>query len=54
MKWQPDAGDWGGIYFEISEGGETEYWFIDKMRSNIPTYLVPFVEEIEQDIELLK
>ena len=51
---QPDNGDWGGIYFEISEGGENKYWFIDKMRSNLPSYLVPFVEEIERDIELIK
>ena len=51
---QPDAGDWGGIYFEISKDGENKYWFIDKMKSNLPSYLVPFVEEIERDIELLK
>ena len=47
---QPDAGDWGGIYFEISSNGEQQYWLIDKMEGNIPEYLRPFVEEIVNSI----
>ena len=50
---QPDAGDWGGIYFEITIDDEKKYWFIDKMRSNIPNYLNPFVDQIEAKIELI-
>ena len=51
---QPDAGDWGGIYFEVSVEGEKKYWFIDKMRPNIPDYLNPLVDEIESKIELIR
>ena len=48
---QPDAGDWGGIYFETTHGGEKKYWLIDKMESNLPATLIPFVEKIESNIE---
>jgi hypothetical protein len=50
---QPDAGDWGGIYFEITDAGERRYWLIDKLETNIPEYLRPFVEKIEGKIELI-
>jgi len=50
---QPDAGDWGGIYFEISIEGEKQFWLIDKMRMNLPEYLKPFVDEIENNIYLI-
>jgi hypothetical protein len=50
---QPDAGDWGGIYFEISSKGIRHFWLIDEMESNLPEYLVPFVTEIEAKIYLI-
>jgi hypothetical protein len=50
----PDAADGGGIYFETLVNGEPKYWRIDKMRSNLPDYLIPFVEEIEKNIALLQ
>jgi hypothetical protein len=50
---QPDAGDWGGIYFEIVTSGKKRYWLIDKMESNIPENLRPFVDKIENKIELI-
>lgn len=50
---QPDAGDWGGIYFEMEVGGEQKYWLIDKMKSNIPKSLRPFIETIENKIQLI-
>lgn len=49
----PDAGDWGGIYFEMSVNGEKAFWLIDKMEENIPDYLRPFVNEIEAKIDLI-
>ena len=49
---QPDAGDWGGIYFEMVTRGEKRYWLIDKKEANIPEGLRPFVAEIENKIEL--
>jgi hypothetical protein len=46
----PDAGDWGGLYFETIVDGEKKFWLIDKMTSNLPEYLVPFVADIETAI----
>jgi hypothetical protein len=51
---QPDAGDWGGYYLELSKNGERSYWYIDKMKSHLPAYLVPFVDELSASIEKLK
>ncbi|MEJ1239075.1 hypothetical protein WBG78_13150 [Chryseolinea sp. T2] len=48
---QPDAGDWGGVYFGMEENGEQRFWLIDKMDSNIPESIRPFVRKIEDSIE---
>jgi hypothetical protein len=50
----PDAADGGGIYFETTVNGERRFWRIDKVRSNLPEYLIPFVQEIEKDIAFLQ
>lgn len=50
----PDAADGGGIYFETMVNGERKHWRIDKVKSNIPEYLIPFINEIEKDIALLQ
>jgi hypothetical protein len=50
---QPDAGDWGGLYFEISIQGKKQFWLIDKMRTNLPEYLKPFADDIESAIALI-
>lgn len=47
---QPDAGDWGGLYFGIVTPEKTQLWKIDKMRSNLPEYLIPFADDIEAAI----
>jgi hypothetical protein len=49
----PDAGDWGGLYFETTVNGEKKFWLIDKMTSNLPGYLVPFVADIEAAITVI-
>ena len=46
----PDAGDWGGIYFEINVDGRHAFWVIDKMRNNLPDEIIPFVDRIEKVI----
>jgi len=51
---QPDAGDWGGIYFEISSNGQRRFWIIDKLQVNLPEYLRPFVTGIETSIDLIE
>ena len=50
---QPDAGDWGGLYFEISVHGKKQYWLMDKMKTNLPDYLRPFAADIESSITLI-
>jgi hypothetical protein len=50
----PDAADGGGIYFETAVNGERKFWRIDKVKSNLPEYLVPFVNEIEKDIAVIE
>lgn len=46
----PDYADGGGLYFEYHKNGITQYWKIDQMTSTIPTYLHPFVQEINSTI----
>jgi len=51
---QPDAGDWGGIYIEVRKKGQRKFYLIDKMEENIPTYLQPFINEVEASIAKLE
>lgn len=50
---RPDAGDWGGLYFELTLNGEPKFWLIDTMQSNLPEYLRPFAAEIENKVKLI-
>jgi hypothetical protein len=50
----PDAGDWGGLYVEIRQKGEIRYWYIDKMKSNLPAYLHSFVDTLNASIQKLQ
>ncbi|RMG88563.1 MAG: hypothetical protein D6714_00495 [Bacteroidetes bacterium] len=47
---QPDAGDWGGYYFEVKEEGVVYHYLIDKATSNLPDYLKPFADVLEEYI----
>jgi hypothetical protein len=49
----PDGADWGGLYFEISTADFKGHWYIDKNRTYLPEYIVPFVEELEHKITLI-
>jgi hypothetical protein len=51
---QPDAGDWGGLYIEIEDNGKHRFWIIDKMKSNIPSYLHSFIDDVNSAIEKLQ
>jgi hypothetical protein len=51
---QPDAGDWGGIYFEMRSSGRIRYWIIDEKKENLRESLRPFVVTIEEKIQLLQ
>lgn len=50
---QPDAGDWGGYYFEIKRGDLREFWLIDTHRDNLPSYILPFEKLLEEKLQLL-
>ena len=50
---EPDAGDWGGIYFQYHHNGADQYWLIDKMKENVPQYLNDFIDSIEAKISLI-
>lgn len=49
----PDAGDWGGIYIQVRKQGVSHWWLIDKAEYNLPTWIIPFKQEVENAIELL-
>jgi hypothetical protein len=45
---QPDAGDWGGDYFEYNKNGIHKFWLLDKQ----PTAYSNFVRAIDSCIKL--
>lgn len=47
---QPDAGDWGGLYLEVSVDGQVDYWFIDKKEENLPDNLKALVAKINEKL----
>lgn len=51
---QPDAGDWGGYYVETNVTGAPRYWLIDKMESNLPSYLRDFAADLNEAIQKLQ
>ena len=50
---QPDAGDWGGIYFEIKRGSIHRFWLLDQMDSNMPAEYNEFVDRINEKIIII-
>ncbi|MBK8954314.1 MAG: hypothetical protein IPM34_02000 [Saprospiraceae bacterium] len=51
---QPDAGDWGGLYFEYNFNGIRKFWLIDQMKRNIPSKYHDFVDKINEKIKNMK
>ncbi|MCC2546879.1 hypothetical protein LJY25_10525 [Hymenobacter sp. BT175] len=51
---QPDFTDGGGYYVEIQDNGQRRFWLIDTQKANIPSYLHPFVDELEAKIRSLQ
>jgi hypothetical protein len=48
------AADRGVIYLEIKTGGVIRYCVIDNTKQDVPEYLHPVVDKIEEKISLLK
>jgi hypothetical protein len=51
---QPDAGDWGGYYVEVTQNGTRRFWLIDTQKANIPPYLHAFTDSLRTHIQALK
>jgi hypothetical protein len=45
---KPDAGDWGGVYFEINKNGVHKFWLLD----NMPIVYDSFRNNIKEAIKL--
>lgn len=51
---QPDAGDWGGIYFEYKKDNFHKKWYIDMQDGNLAAKYRPFRDLIIEKIDLLQ
>lgn len=49
----PDASDGGGVYFAIINDAETRFWLVDQFDHNIPEFLRPFKEQINNSISMI-
>ncbi|MBP0905703.1 hypothetical protein ACFSKN_16310 [Mariniflexile gromovii] len=49
----PDCADGGGLYIEYSKNGVVKKWRIDKMKYNVPEYLYPFMDAVNDKIALI-
>lgn len=50
---QPDAGDWGGIYFEMQLAEGRRFWLLDQMDNNMPQEYNDFVDKINEKIAMI-
>lgn len=54
VQGQPDAGDWGGIYFEIQRGTTHRFWLLDQNETNMPAAYNAFVDKINEKIAIIQ
>ena len=50
---QPDAGDWGGIYFELKRGSTHRFWILDQNDNYMPAIYNSFVDRINEKIAII-
>ncbi len=50
---QPDVTDGGGLYVEYNFNGINKFWLIDQIKTNVPDYLHPFIDKVNEKIELI-
>ncbi|MEO6131040.1 MAG: hypothetical protein ABIQ02_04280 [Saprospiraceae bacterium] len=53
IQGHPDAGDWGGIYFEIKRGNTHRFWLLDQRDEDMPADYNAFVDKINEKITLI-
>lgn len=49
----PDCADGGGLYIEYNVDGVRRYWRIDQNKSNVPSSLHEFMDEVNSRIDLI-
>lgn len=49
----PDCADQGGLFIEYSKNGITDNWRIDQFKNNVSEYLHPFMDKVNEKIDLL-
>lgn len=49
----PDCLDQGGYYIAYKKDGIVYKWLIDKDQSKQPSYLIPFIEKVEESLTTL-
>ena len=49
----PDCYDQGGVLIDIEDNDEKGYWLVDQTTDDIPNYLVPFIEEVNEVVQKL-
>ena len=49
----PDCADGGGIFIQYVRDDQVRTWRIDQVKSNIPAFLHPFVDQVNEKIGLI-
>jgi hypothetical protein len=49
----PDCSDGGGLFIQYSINGNVQSWRIDQEKSNVPSYIHDFMDEVNERIELI-
>ncbi|WP_430906624.1 hypothetical protein [Maribacter sp. 2-571] len=49
----PDCTDGGGLFVQYSENENAKSWRIDLDKGNVPTYLHPFIDKVNEKIDLI-
>lgn len=50
----PDCADQGGYFIELRTSGETQRWYLDTNKNNLPQYLVDYARQIDEVLAALK
>jgi hypothetical protein len=50
----PDCADQGGYFIEWRTSGETQRWYLDANKNNLPEYLVSYAQQIDEVLAALK
>jgi len=49
----PDCADGGGLFIQYFKDGELKSWRIDQMKNDVPEYLHPFMDKVNEKIALI-